>query len=366
MIALSEISMPAVCPAPGPPALTDGAIAVLNLQAQIDGLEGHGTSGEAAALIDLLILRGRIHGRISDYERAAQLADRLVHDAVADAAAYMARARTRAAFHRFSEALDDLDHADRISPQDTLAKQERAAILQALGRYDEALVTYEDAAGRGGQFEQVGALAGLWADRGETDTAQRLYLESLRTYRGVSPFPLALLDFHLGTMWMRHDRLDQARTCFETAISRIPAYAAAQGHLAEVEAGLGEGEAAIARLYALAASSDDPDYAAQLARILGEMGRNDEASGWCLVAANRYDELTAAHPEAFADHAAEFWLGVGNDPPKGLRFAMLNVRVRQTPRAHELLAQALDAIAPAAASARCSGAHLPNGAATQL
>ena len=80
MIALSEISMPAVCAAPGPPALTDGAIAVLNLQAQIDGLEGHGTSAEAATLIDLLILRGLILGRISDYERAAQLADRPLDD----------------------------------------------------------------------------------------------------------------------------------------------------------------------------------------------------------------------------------------------------------------------------------------------
>jgi hypothetical protein len=218
MTAFSEISMPAVCPAPGPPALTDGAIAVLNLEAQIDGLEGHGTSAEAATLIDLLILRGLILGRVRDYERAAQLADHLVHDAATDAAGYMARARTRAVFHRFSEALHDLDHADRILPQDTQAKQERAAILQALGRYDEALVTYEDAADHGGQFEQAGALAGLWADRGETDTAQRLYLESLRTYRGVSPLPLALLDFQLGTMWMRHDRLDQARTCFEAAI----------------------------------------------------------------------------------------------------------------------------------------------------
>jgi tetratricopeptide (TPR) repeat protein len=182
---------------------------------------------------------------------------------------------------------------------------------------------YEDAADRGGQFEQAGALAGLWADRGETDTAQRLYLESLRTYRGVSPFPLAMLDFQLGTMWMRHDRLDEARMCLDAAISRVPAYAAAQGHLAEVEADLGEPEAAIARLYPLAVSSDDPDYAAQLARILGEMGRNDEAGGWRLLAANRYDELTAAHPEAFADHAAEFWLGAGNDPPKGLRFAAI-------------------------------------------
>src|SRR5262249_52605945 len=68
MIDVSEISAPADWPDVSPPTLTDGTIALLNLQAQIDGLEGHSTSGEAATLIDLLILRGLILGRISDYE----------------------------------------------------------------------------------------------------------------------------------------------------------------------------------------------------------------------------------------------------------------------------------------------------------
>ena len=173
MIDQSEISAPAIWPAASPPTLTDGAIALLNLQAQIEGLERHSTSGEAASLIDLLILRGQILGRISDYERAVQLADRLVHHADSDAAAYVARARTRAVFHRFEEAVDDLDHADRISPQDTASQRERAAILQALGQYHEALAAYEAAADRGGQFERAAALAGFWAERGKTETAPR-------------------------------------------------------------------------------------------------------------------------------------------------------------------------------------------------
>ena len=340
--------------------LTDGSIALLNLQAQIDGLEGCDTPAEAAALIDLLILRGQILGRISDYERAAQLANGQVGAAAADAAAYMARARTRAVFHRFSEALDDLDHADRMSPHDTCAKRERAAILQAQGCFDEALSTYSAVIDSVGQFERAAALAGLWAERGEVDRAQRFYLDGLRCYRGISPFPVALLEFQLGVMWMRDARLGEARTCFEAAIRRVPAYAPAQGHLAEVEADLGNPEAALARLYPLAVSSDDPDYAAQLARILGEMGWNDESSIWRRWAADRYDELTAMHREAFADHAAEFWLGPGNDPEKGLRLAMLNLEVRKTPRARELLAQALDANTAGAASARCSDVVLPN------
>jgi tetratricopeptide (TPR) repeat protein len=361
MIDVSESSAPADWPVPGPLTLTDGAIAMLNLQAQIDGLEGHGTSAEAATLIELIILRGLILGRISDYERAAELADCQVGAAITDATAYVVRARTRAVFHRFTEALDDLDHADRISPQGAAAERERAAILQAMGHYHEALVTYEAAtADRGEQFERAAALAGFWAERGKTETAQHFYLDSLRSYRGVSPFPLALLDFQLGLMWMRQDRLNEARTCFRTAVRRVPAFAAAQGHLAEVDADLGETEAAIARLVPLAISSDDPDYAAQLARILGEMGCTEESVAWRQMAASRYDELTAAHPAAFADHAAEFWLGVGNDPPKALRLSEFNLRVRKTPRAYDLLAQALDAKTAGAASARGSSAHLIN------
>ena len=366
MIDLSEISAPTDWLVPGPLTLTDGAIAVLNLQAQIDGLEGPGTFAEAATLIDLLILRGLILGRISDYERAAASADCLFGAAITDATAYVVRARTRAVFHRFIEALDDLDHADLISPQGAAAERERAAILQAMGHYHEALVTYEAAtADRGEQFERDAALAGFWAERAKTETAQQFYLDCLQSYRGVSPFPLALLDFQLGLMWMGQDRLSEARTCFRTAVRRVPAFAAAQGHLAEVDAELGETEAAIGRLVPLATSSDDPDYAAQLARILGEIGRGEESIAWRRIAASRYDELTAAHPAAFADHAAEFWLGVGNDPPKGLRFAEFNLRVRKTPRAYDLLAQALDANAAGAASAACFGAHLANRAAIQ-
>jgi len=366
MIAAPEISASTDWSVPGQLTLTDGTIAVLNLQAQIDGLESHGTFAEAATLIDLLILRGLILGRISDYERAAELADRQVNAAIASATGYVVRARTRAVLHRFTEALDDLNRADRISPQGAIAERERAAIFQAIGHYHDALVTYEaPTTDRGEQFERTAALAGFWADRGKTERAQHFYLDSLRSYRGVSPFPLALLDFQLGLMWLRQDRLSEARTHFRSAVRRVPPYAAAQGHLAEVEAELGETDAAIGRLIPLAMASDDPDYAAQLARILGEIGRGEESVVWRQIAASRYDELTTAHPAAFADHAAEFWLGVGNDPRKGLRFAEFNLRVRNTPRAYDLLAQALDANTTEAASARCFGVHLPNRAEMQ-
>ena len=89
------------------------------------------------------------------------------------------------------------------------------------------------------------------------------------------------------------------------------------GHRAEVDAALGARDAAINRLRPLAASSDDPEYAASLASVLSDAGQPVEAEPWRMSAAARYDELMLRHPEAFFDHAAEFWLTVGGDSAKG-------------------------------------------------
>ena len=328
--------------------VTDGTIALLNLRAQIDGLErdvriGHASIESRVGLIDLITLRGVILGHIADYDWAAEIAEQLVRDAATDGRAFIARARTRAVFHRFTDALDDVDRAERLSIDAETTYPERAAIFQALGRYDEALAIREEAADRRASFENVAALVGLYSEIGEIEAAERLYAESRRRYLGVSPFPLALLDFQLGLMWMNKGRLDDARTSFDAGRRRVPAYAPAQGHLAEVEAELGETESALARLHSLAASSDDPDYAAQLARILADAGRDQESRHWSRLAAARYDELVASHPEAFADHAAEFWLAAGANPDKALPLARMNIEIRKTPRAYDLLARAVAA-----------------------
>ena len=328
--------------------LTDGTIALINLRAQIDALEqearlGQATVAKRAGLVELIMLRGLIIGCIADYERAEEIAEQLVREAPVDAKALVARARTRACFHRFNDALSDIDRAEQVSLEAETANGERAAIFQALGHYDEALALREEAVSRRASFENVAALVGLHAERGEMEAAERWYSESHTRYRGVSPFPLALLDFQMGHMWMHEGGLGEARVSFEAAQSRVPAYAPAQGHLAEVEAEMGEIDPAIARLHALALSSDDPDYAGQLARILGDVGRDGEARHWSRLAAARFDELMANHPEAFADHAAEFWLAAGANPDKALRLAELNAEVRNTPRARALLAQAVAA-----------------------
>jgi hypothetical protein len=148
---------------------------------------------------------------------------------------------------------------------------------------------------------------------------------------------------------MEHDDLGRARPCFQAAVRRLPAYVPAQGHLAELDAAQGARASAIVRLRSLASASDDPSYATQLARILADAGRNEEAETWRDTAELRYEELLVRHEDAFADHAADFWLTVGGDPRRALRFARHNLSIRRTPRAHALVRRATGYVAAQAA-----------------
>ena len=329
---------------------TNGTIALVNLIAQIDGLELQAAHGRLAShswteLVDLLILRAHFMGCIGDYERAVALSELRAHDAPADALAFLSRARARACLHRFDQALADLDSADGLGASGAEVETERAAIFQAVGRYDEAMVLRRGALERKADFEAFGGLASLYAERGDVVPAEEFFDRSQSLFRGVSPFPLAQLEFQRGHMWREHGNLPRALEWLTAAWRRLPAYVQAEGHLAEVEAAMGDHNQAIDRLRRLATASDDPDYAAQLARILGEAGRPEEGKTWRARAEERYDELVAEHPAAFADHASEFWVSVGGNPRRALDLARLNFELRPTPRARALLASAIAACA---------------------
>lgn len=323
---------------------TDGSIALVNLQSQIDGqqrqvLLGQSTVTQRAGLIELIAMHGQFLGRITDYERAAELAQQLVCDAPMDRISWFVRAKTQTIFHRFPDALADLDRAEQFSSDGQDLDAARATIFQAIGRYDEALVIRQRLAIQP-NIDSLGVLAALQFERGEIANAEHLFSQAQNCYRGISPLPIAWLYFQQGHMWMHEGNIQRACELLEAAHSRFPAYAAAQGHLAEVYAALGKYETAIALLRPLAKLSDDPDYIAQLSRILLEANQRDEAYHWCDIATLRYEELVAHYPEAFADHAARFWLGVGANPKKALQLAQKNFEVRQTPQARKLLDQA--------------------------
>jgi hypothetical protein len=86
--------------------------------------------------------------------------------------------------------------------------------------------------------------------------------------------------------------------------------------------------------------ADDPEYTATYAEILAAYG-DPEAAIQAERAAAAYERLLARRPEAYADHAAAFFMGIGNRPRRAVELARANWELRDTPRSRKLLDKAL-------------------------
>lgn len=342
---MAAASLLVLCACGGAPArvrTTDPGIALANLDATIAKREGSVATDAGRAvpeLIDLLLQRGQFRSRVSDYARAASLADDWV-GREPGARSYLARARTRATLHRFSAAQGDLIRASEAGADPDAVDAARAAVLQAMGRYDDALRIRRRLVRLRADVSAIGAEAAVLAEQGHPEEAAPRFRDARESYTDASPFPLAWLEFQEGRMWMRLGDLDRARECLSAAHERLPSYVAAAGHLGEVEAALGHTDRAVELLTAAADASEDPDPAAQLARVLDGAGRSREADAWRARASSAYGELLERYGDAFADHAAEFWLAAGHDPRRALGLSRRNAALRPTPWAFELVARA--------------------------
>src|SRR5262249_30891937 len=184
------------------------------------------------------------------------------------------------------------------------------------------------------------------------DEADTVYRQALCSYEDVSPFPLAWVCFQLGMLWGELAAVPDpslAALWYRRAIAYLPGYVKARVHLAEIYASRHQIREAEALLLP-ALSSHDPEVRWRLADVLMAQERFNEARTQLDAARFGFDELVDRHLLAFADHAAEFYAGSGNDPWRALELARLNAANRPTRRAIKQ-ARAIAVIADDAVSA---------------
>ena len=328
---------------------TSGRIAIANLSASIESLERRRRDGagfdDLLALSTRLFLRGDLLGRLADHDRGECVADDAAAASPDPATAAFVRARIAARFHRFDEARVWLDAADaaRVPRRDLDA--ERASLLQATGHYAAALALRERLAAEAPAISTLGSLASLLADMGEWPAAERCYAAALRADEGLTPIPCGQLWFEWGVGAMRRGDLDGAAALFAELEAILPAHVPGRGHRAEVALARGRADEALALVAPLVDDSDDPEYRVTYAEVLAACGDRDGSVMQRDRAADEYQLLLARRPEAYADHAAEFFMGIGNCPDLAVDLATLNVGLRDTPRSRDLLARARRALA---------------------
>lgn len=321
---------------------TSEGIALANLDGQVAELERHlvsrpGDLSLRSELVGRLLLRARWLGHATDLARAVELGEP-APDTHADAVeAWLLRARTRAAAHRFAEALADLDVAATKTRDAGLWRAQRGSVLAALGRWDEALVLLEEERKLWPKPANLMMEAALRAEMGDAATAQQLFMHAEIEHRDPSPIELVTILEARAAASEREGELATATALYREASARLPRHAHVATHLAAL---LPPSEG-IALLAPLADEQADPDLLATLGSLkeLVEAGRG---AGELARASRRFDELTAKLPQAYADHAAHFYLGAGKNSDKALRHALVNLEARKTPEAYELALRALE------------------------
>lgn len=324
---------------PLPPA-TDGEIAGRNLESACRSAWARFTRnptdpGVAVALVDMERLNLQLFGDPNALDRLEMLAE---HFAGADTAFCEAHihAVVASTAHRFADARDHLARANTMGhPREDINRQ-RLAIDQACGvRLDEVLAARRRIATASGRLEDLVPLGALLADLDRFDEADAVYRQAFSSFADISPFPLAWVCFQLGRLWGELVRVpdhDLAALWYRRALSYLPGYVKARVHLAEIYAGQGHTRKAEALLVP-ALSSGDPEVRWRLADVLAEQGKLEESKRQLDAARSGFDMLIGRHLLAFADHAAEFFAGSGNDRRRALELARANAANRPTPRA---------------------------------
>jgi len=337
---------------------TDGLLARSNLEAMIGGRErmlarDPDSGAVRLALVTLLQARASTYGRVEDLERAEQLAEEAVIRAPRSPDAWLARAASRASLHRFGAASADLDQAVALRAESGPVAAQRASIALATGQLPSALALARARADREPGMATLSALGVALAESGDAAGASGAFAGALAGYRDTSPFPVAFIDFQEGLLAERAGDLTRAAERYRAVLARLPGHAQGAVHLASIEMALGHHDSAEQALRTLVPEASDPEILAARAELVRRRGDLGAAAREESAARLRYEVLLARHPDAFADHAARFFLD--REPAQALRWAMHNLDVRQTPDAFDLaLSAALRAGDP---GARCDVAR---------
>jgi tetratricopeptide (TPR) repeat protein len=343
---------------PDLPSTTDGEIAAINLesarrQSWSRFAQDPCRPGLAEALLDQERLAAQFLGDHDALDRLEVLAKQL---ASVDASfrTELVRAEVDSLVHRFADARIHLTRAALLGASSNIIDRQILAIDQACGVNLEAvLAARRRVAESSDKLEDLVPLGALLADLERFAEADAVYRQALYSYDDVSPFPLAWVCFQLGVLWgelVPEPDPNLAAHWYRRAIGYLPGYVKARVHLAEICASqdqIGDAEA----LLLPAVSSCDPEVRWRLADVLAAQERFAEAETQLDIARLGFEELLKKHPLAFADHAAEFYAGSGNDCRRALELTRANVANRPTRRAiKQANAIAMSAAAAATAS----------------
>lgn len=293
------------------------------------------------AIISSELVNSQFLGDYTSLERLTDLSTKILSFNPKSSEAYIQAAQIAASTHQFEIANKYLHVAKNLNGNHDDIRYVELSILQATGKnLNEVLSLRRDKALASGAPEELVPYAALLADLNQVKLANSTYLNALAyQYKSPSPFIPAWICFQLGMLWgelAEVPNTELASSWYKKAVNYLPQYTRARIHLAETYMDAGENELALQVLQPALASSD-PEVSWRISEIYENMNQSEVSAQYLQLANTMFTRLLEKHTLAFADHAVQFYMGPGNNPPKAHDLALLNFQNRPTNRAANLL-----------------------------
>jgi tetratricopeptide (TPR) repeat protein len=294
------------------PRSPDGVAEVKRLEAELQLAKDPNTA------LPLSLTLAKVRGRLEDYQDVLARSQAWVAAKPGELEALRTRVQALTAVHEFADAravLEKVPATDRSDLEITLD--------EATGHLDRSAPAREANAKAYGSMQNLVAYAASLGIQGKIDDALAIMPKAAEAVHDNAPETISWLLFQWGRLYELDGKPAQARPFFEEAHRRLPGSLEATVHLAQAMLATGEDKQAHALVEAALADYRHPELLA--------FDHPDEAQ-------RAWERYVAALPEAFADHAARFYLT--RDPARALVLARENLANRDTPEAHALVAEA--------------------------
>lgn len=289
-------------------------------------------AGNEIKLAGLLLERAAIRGWLEDYTRALAVSQTAIEKQPTSIDAYAMRVRVQLAVHAFPQARQTLAKLVELGGK-TAADELQVDLDQATGQLDSALAARKARVAMFADAFSVTLYAAALADVGRVDEAIAQIPLATEHLRSNTPQYLAWLLFQWGRLYEQKGQLAIARDFFAEAHRRLPAHVETIAHLAEDLAATGDRTQAKALVNAGDPATLHPTLLALAATLTSKTERLEAAT-------KAWERYVAALPSAFADHAARYYLGIGNNSKRALELAQLNLDARDTNAARTLVVEA--------------------------
>ena len=312
---------------------------------------------------DICELKGRVRAQPGDPEPVTKLAYRLYHRAsltasfpdyqAAEAAIdadiqhfgpkedlCLLKATVDSHFHRVSAARRDLGMAPALC-----TRPEGRAMLADLdlqeGRYENVRTSYESLIRENRTWDNLARLAHFKGKMGDVEEADRLYVEAEDELTAKEMRSYAWVELQRGVLRLARGRHEEALAHYARAEAAYTGHWLTDEHVAEGLAAQERFDEAVKLYESVIERAPKPELKQTLGELLVFIGRQDRAESWFEQALAGYLESAERGDVHYYHHLTDFYADIRENGPEAVKWARLDLELRENHATLAALAWAL-------------------------